>query len=45
MSHPIEVFFSSHHPLAGRIKADFAGSSGTVVKVRLAAYDGLVVDI
>jgi len=33
--HPIETFFSSHHPLAARLEASFEGSEGGTVKIRI----------
>ncbi len=41
--HPIEMFFSNHHPLAKGLSADFTGSLGGNVKLLLDAphvFDG-----
>lgn len=43
--HPIQVFFSSHHPLAARVEADFEGSAGNTVHVSLKATADLVADM
>jgi len=42
--HPIQIFFSSHHPLASRVQADFSGSAGDTVRVAIKAPQDLVQD-
>lgn len=42
--HPIQLFFSSHHPLAGKMEASFEGSTGGTVKVEITASPDLVHD-
>lgn len=42
--HPIQVFFSSHHPLASKVQADFTGSAGNTVRVCIEAPQDLVHD-
>ena len=42
--HPIQVFFSSYHPLANRVRADFSGSAGNTVRVAIEAPADLVQD-
>jgi acyl-coenzyme A thioesterase PaaI-like protein len=33
--HPIELFFSSSHPLSAKLEASFEGSRGGLVKIRI----------
>lgn len=40
--HPIQLFFSSHHPLAKKVEATFEGSVGGTVHVQIAAPNDLV---
>ena len=42
--HPIEVFFSSHHPLASKVNANFTGSLAGTVLVCIEASPELVLD-
>lgn len=42
--HPIQMFFSSHHPLASKVNATFEGSEGGIVFVQIQGADGLVYD-
>lgn len=37
--HPIQMFFSSHHPMARGLQADFSGSEGDTVKIAIHAPD------
>ncbi len=43
--HPIQLFFSSHHPLASKVNATFEGSVGGTVFVQIEAAEGLVHDV
>lgn len=43
--HPIQLFFSGHHPLASKVNATFEGSKGGEVFVQIEAPDGLVHDV
>ena len=40
--HPIQMFFSSHHPLASKVNASFEGSKGGTVHVQIEATPDLV---
>ena len=42
--HPIQLFFSSSHPLASKVDADFEGSVGGLVKIKIAASADFVHD-
>ncbi len=42
--HPIELFFSSAHPMSEYVDADFTGSAGGTVKLTLEASDHFVRD-
>lgn len=43
--HPIQMFFSSHHPLANKIQASFEGSKGGTVHVQIEAQKDLVQNV
>ena len=40
--HPIQLFFSSHHPLARKVNATFEGSKGGTVMVEITATPDFV---
>ncbi|MGB7285414.1 MAG: PaaI family thioesterase [Salaquimonas sp.] len=42
--HPIQMFFSSHHPLASKVNASFEGSVGGKVLIEIEALDSFIRD-
>ncbi len=40
--HPIEMFFSHHHPLSAKLDASFEGSDGGTVKIRIVSPKAFV---